>query len=118
MEVGDRRKFRRKQNLCFGCYEPISKDLCGRNCPKRKICYVCKRNHSTRMHAYKPKSKESVTGGSQGSEKKSTDCARKIACASTTIPEDVISMCVVPVRKNHTTFALEGLKVCSQLGSN
>ena len=118
MEVGDRRKFRRKQNLCFGCYEPISKDLYGRNCPKRKICYVCKRNHSTRMHAYKPKSKESVTGGSQGSEKKSTDCARKIACASTTIPEDVISMCVIPVRKNHTTFALEGLKVCSQLGLN
>ena len=51
-------------------------------------------------------------------KKKSTDCARKIACASKTIPEDVISMCVVPVRKNHTTFALEGLKVCSQLGLN
>ena len=57
-----------------------------------------------------------MTGGSQRSEKKSIDCGRKIACASTTIPEDVISMCVVPVIKNHMTFALEGLKVFSQLG--
>ena len=35
MEVGERRKFLMKQKLCFGCYEPISKDHSGRNCPRR-----------------------------------------------------------------------------------
>ena len=109
-----------------------------------------------------------MTGGSQSSEEKLGDSERKIACASTTIQEDVISMCVVPVKvkhkdsnfvystfamldncsqgcfvtaslmktlqirgwktsitvktltgeENHTMFALEGLRVCNQLGLN
>ena len=41
--------------------------------------------HPTGLHGYKPKSKESVAGGSQNSEEKSTDSRRKIAYASTTI---------------------------------
>ena len=168
MKVGARRKFLMKQKLCFGCYEPTNKDHTGRNCPRRRICCVCKENHQTGLHGYKPKSKESVTGGSQSSEEKSFDSGRKIACASTTIQEDVISMCMVPVKvkhkdsnfvystfamldncsqgcfvkaslmktqqirgqkisitvktltgeENHTMFALEGLRVCSQLGLN
>ena len=168
LEVGDRKKFLMKQKLCFGCYEPISKDHNGRNCPRRRICCVCNENHPTGLHGHKPKNKESVAGGSQSSEEKSTDSRRKIACASTTIQEDVISMCVVPVKvkhkdsnfvhstfamldncsqgcfvkaslmktlrigdhktsitvktltgeENHTTFALEGLRVCIQLGLN
>ena len=168
LEVGDRKKFLMKQKLCFGCYETISKDHNGRNCPRRRICCVCNENHPTGLHGHKPKNKESVAGGSQSSEEKSTDSRRKIACASTTIQEDVISMCVVPVKvkhkdsnfvhstfamldncsqgcfvkaslmktlrigdhktsitvktltgeENHTTFALEGLRVCIQLSLN
>ena len=38
-----------------------------------------------------------MAGGSQSSEEKSTDSGRKIACASTTM-QDVISICVVPVK--------------------
>ena len=34
---------------------------------------VCKENHPTGLHGYKPKSKESVTEGSQSNEEKSTD---------------------------------------------
>ena len=52
-------------------------------------------------------------------EEKSTDSGRKIACASATIQEDVISMCVVPVKEKHkdsnfvySTFAM--LDNCSQ----
>ena len=163
-----KRKLPMKQKLYFGCYEPVNKDHSGRNCPRRRIYCVCKENHPTGLHRYKPKSKESVTGGSQSSEEKSTDSRRKIARASTTIREDVILMCVVPVKvkhkdsnfvystfamlyncsqecfvtaslmktlqirgqktsitvktltgeENHTTFALEGLRVCNQLGLN
>ena len=119
LEVGDRKKFLMKQKLCFGCYEPISKDHNGRNCPRRRICCVCNENHPTGLHGHKPKNKESVAGGSQSSEEKSTDSRRKIACASTTIQEDVISMCVVPVKVKHkdsnfvySTFAM--LDNCSQ----
>ena len=119
MEDGERRKFLMKQKLCFGCYEPISKDHSGRNCLRRRICCVCKENYPTGMHGYKPKSKESVTGGSQRSEEKSTDSGRKIACASTTIQEDVITLCVVLVKVKHkdsnfiySTFAM--LDSCSQ----
>ena len=82
------------------------------------VC-VCKENYPTGLHGYKPKSKESVTGGSLSREEKSTDSGRKIACASTTTQEDVISMCVVPVKVKHkdsnfvySTFAL--LDNCSQ----
>ena len=84
MEVGERRKFLMRLKLSFGCYEPISKDHSGRNCPRRRTCCVCKENHPTGLSGYKPKSKESVTGGSQSSEEKS-DSGRKIVCASTTI---------------------------------
>ena len=108
-----------KQKLCFGCYELISKNHSGRKCPRRRICCLCKENHPIGLHRYKPKSKESVAGGSQSSEEKSTDSRRKIACASTTIQEDVISMCVVPVKVKHkdsnfvhSTFAM--LDNCSQ----
>ena len=168
LEVRDRKKFLMKQKLWFGYYEPITKDHSGRNCSRRKICCVCNENHPTGLHEHKPKSKESVAGGNKSSEEKSPDSRRKIACASTTIQEDVISMCLVPVKvkhkdsnfvystfamldsssqgcfvkanlmktlqvrgqktsitvktltgeENHTTFALEGLRVCSQLGLN
>ena len=108
-----------KQKLCFGCYEPISKDHNRRNCPRRIICCVCEENHLTGLHKYKPSSKQSMAGGSQRSEEKSTDSERKVACASTTIQEDVISMCVVPVKVKHkdsnfvySTFAM--LDNCSK----
>ena len=113
LEVGDRKKFLMKQKLCFGSYEPISKYHSRRNCPKRRICCVCNENHPTGLHGHKPKSKESVAGGSQRSEEKSTDSRRKIASTSTAIQEDVISMCVVPVKVKHkgshfvhSTFAM------------
>ena len=104
LEVGDRKKFLMKQKLCFGCYKPISKDHSGRNCPRRRICCVCNENHPTGMHGHKPKGKVLMAGGSQGSEEKSTDSRRKIACASTTLQEDVISMCVVPVKVKHKDY--------------
>ena len=76
-----------KQELCFGCHGPISKDRSGRNCPRRRICCVCKENHPTGLHGYKPKSKESVAGGSQSRDEKLADNGRRITCASTTIQE-------------------------------
>ena len=78
MEVGDRRKFLMKQKLCFSNYESISNDHSGRNCPRRRICFVCKENHPTGLHGYQPKSKELVAGGSQNSEEKSNDSEKKL----------------------------------------
>ena len=89
------------RKVFFGCYEPISKDYSKRNYKRRRICCVWKENHSTELHRYKPKCIESVPRGSQFNKEKSTDSGRKIACASTTIQEDVISMCVVPVKEKH-----------------
>ena len=61
MEVGDEKEVSE---------EPISKGHSGRNCPRRTSCCLCKENHSTGLHGYKPKSKESVAGRSQSSEGK------------------------------------------------
>ena len=79
----------------------------------RRICCKCKENNPTGLHGYKPKSKESVAGGSKSSKENSTECA------SRTIQEDVISICVVPVKVKHkesnfvySTFAM--LDNCSQ----
>ena len=83
MEAGDRKNFLMKHKLCFGCYEPRSKDYSGRNCLGRRVCCVCKENHLTGLHGYKPKSKESVVGGSQSSEEKSTVSGRKITLRMT-----------------------------------
>ena len=119
LKVGDRKKFLMKQKLCFGCYEPLCKGHSRRNCQERRICCVCNKNHPTRLHGHKPKSKESVTGGFQSSEEKSTESRREIACASATIQEDVIIMCVVLVKVKHkdsnfvySTFAMSDN--CSQ----
>ena len=69
MGVGDRRKFLVKQKVFFGCYEPISKDYSRRNHTRGRICCVCKENHSTGLHGYKPNCIESVPRGRQAMKK-------------------------------------------------
>ena len=36
--------------LCFGCYDVISKEHSGRNFPKRRKCSICKEQHPTGLH--------------------------------------------------------------------
>ena len=36
LQVDERKKFLMKSKLCFGCYDVISKEYSGKNCPKRK----------------------------------------------------------------------------------
>ena len=45
-----------------------------------------------------------MKGGTRGSEEKSTDNGRKIACTSTNITEGAINMCVVPGKVKHKDF--------------
>ena len=43
------------KKLCFGCYDPINRDQCSTNCPKRTVCNISKENHLTGVHRYKSK---------------------------------------------------------------
>ena len=117
LAVVDRRKFLMKNRLCYGCYDPMSKDHKRRNCPKRKT------NIPQVYMDIKPKIKDG--GGKRSNStvadnyKKSVETGKKLAYASTAIHEDVISMCVVPVKVKyensnivHSTFAM--LQSCSQ----
>ena len=47
-----------KKLILFWLFDPINKDHCRTNCPKRKSCNICNKNHPTGLHIYKPKSKE------------------------------------------------------------
>ena len=122
LEVNERRKFLMKNKLCFGCYETISREHNGRNCPKRRTCSICKEQHPTGLHGLQPK-KKSDEKEEDNKPMKTGDEVKKDAsvkaCASTVSHADVISMCVVPVKvkyKNsnsvYSTFAM--LDNCSQ----
>ena len=50
LQVDERKKFLMKSKLCFGCYDVISKEHSGRNCPKRRKCSICKEQHPTGLH--------------------------------------------------------------------
>ena len=79
--------------LCFSCLEPISEDHVAKSCPKQISCDICKDNHPTVLHGYRPRSSKSFAVGST---------------------EKSVSMCIVPVRvsckgreeKEITTYAL------------
>ena len=93
-DVGERRRFQMKQKLCFGSYEPTSKDHSERNWQRRRTCCV-QRKLSNRTAVIQ--AKEQRTNGRKESKqrRKINWWWKKIACASTTNQEDTISMCVI-----------------------
>ena len=55
LQVDERKKFLMKSKLCFGCYDVISKEHSGRNCPKRRKCSICKEQHRIELHGLQSK---------------------------------------------------------------
>ena len=112
-----------KSKLCFGCYDVISKEYSGKNCPKRQKSSICKEQHPTGLHGLQSKKRSPekeddnhtplMPPGNQ--EKK--DSVK--ACALTVPHIEVISMYVIPVEVKYkdsnsvySTFAV--LDNCSQ----
>ena len=87
LAVVDRRKFLMKNRLCYGCYDPMSKDHKRRNCPKRRSCNICKDKHPTGLHGYKTKDQRWWGKRSNSTVadnyKKSVETGKKLAYAST-----------------------------------
>ena len=123
LQVDERKKFLMKSKLCFGCYDVISKEYSGKNCPKRKKSSICKEQHPTGLHGLQSKKRSPekeddnhtplMPPGNQ--EKK--DSVK--ACALTVPHIEVISMYVIPVEVKYkdsnsvySTFAV--LDNCSQ----
>ena len=77
MHISERARIIYHNYLCFSCLEPISEDHVAKSCPKDVSCDICKENHPTVLHGYRPKSSKSFSVSS---------------------PEKSISMCIVPVR--------------------
>ena len=56
LQVDERKKFLMKSKLCFGCYDVISTlYLGGRNCPKKRKCSICKKQHPIGLHGLQSK---------------------------------------------------------------
>ena len=87
--------------FCFGCYNVVSKEHSGRNCPKRRKTSICKEQYPTGLHDLQPKKRspekeeDSYTPPMPPEKESKKDCVR--TCASTVAHTDVISMYVVPV---------------------
>ena len=112
-----------KSKLCFGCYDVISKEHSGRNCPKRRKCSICKEQHPTGLHGLQSKKRspekeddDYIPQAPPGNEEKKDSVK---TCASTVAHADVIGMCVVLVKVRYkdsnsvyNTFVM--LDNCSQ----
>ena len=96
-DVNERHKIIFRQKLCFSCLTPVTSDHLAKSCQSKRKCRVCNSGHPTTLHGDKAKSVN-----------------------HSSLEDDVISMCVVPVllhhkdnpRKQVTVYAL--LDDCSQ----
>ena len=93
--IEERSKFLYRNKLYYGCYKTISKQHNGRSCKHRRTCKICKGNHPSGLHGYKPKKAD---GNSKDGEKEKPPPLKNVSikCSS-----KVISMCVAPIKISH-----------------
>ena len=108
--VEERSKFLFQKKL----YTPKSSEHNVRICKKRRVCYICRERHSTGLYGYKA-SKKNRTGYGSDSGKNNGF----LACATTKMTSNVVSMCVVPgkIKCNKSRKVLKAyamLDCCSQ----
>ena len=86
----------------YACYQPMSKNLNGKNCNQRLVCRTCKKNHPTGMHDYHVRKCEDEKDGSL-TESHFSEPKESVKCASVNGKREaeVISMCVVPIWVGH-----------------
>ena len=92
LSIEERSKFLYKNKLCYGCYKMISKQHNGKSCKQRRTCKICKGNHPTGLHGYKPKKEDSKDGTKK---EELTFKNASVKCSK------VISMSVVPIKICH-----------------
>ena len=112
--VEERSKFLFQKELCYGCYTPISSEHNARICKRRRVCDICGERHPTGLHGYKARKKNRTGDGNDSGKNNGF-----LACATTKMKSNVVSMCVVPVkvkcnksRKELKTYVM--LDCCSQ----
>ena len=96
LQDDEKKKFLMKSKLCFGCYDVISKEHSGRNCPKEESAAFARGNIPlgyTACSQRKGHLKKKMTTILLQEKKDSVK-----ACASTVAHTDIISMCVIPVK--------------------
>ena len=112
--VEERSKFLFQKKLRYGCYTPKSSEHNARICKQRRVCDICSERHPTGLHGSKASKKNRAGDGNDSGKNNGS-----LACATTKMKSNVVSMCVVPVnikcsksRKELKTYAL--LDCCSQ----
>ena len=102
MTVEEISKFLSKQKLCYGYYEVISPKHTARNCSRRRNCKICLAKHPTGLHGYKIRRKDDSKDGDDPGKTVKKNCAniKDVQCESIRTQE-VLSMCVVPVKVRH-----------------
>ena len=78
----------------YACYQPMSKNLNGKNCNQRLTCRTCKKNHPTGMYDYHVRKCEDEKEGSL-TERHFSESKDSVKCASVNGKREaeVISMC-------------------------
>ena len=111
--IKERRKFLKKNKLCYGCYENFFTQNTARSCKNRRTCKICKKEHLTGLHGltFKRKSKSSNNDTDPNFSTVKSNFAG-VGFVIFTFSQ-IISICVVPVRVKHSnsnnevkTFAL------------
>ena len=76
-------KFLYEKRLCYSCYGNKTKDHISATCPQKRTCNVCQADHPTGLHKF-----EVIPSRSTVTSQLDKD-------------EEVVSMCVLPVRLGH-----------------
>ena len=114
--VEGRSKFLFQKKLCYGCYTPISSEHNARICKKRRVCDICSERHPNGLHGYKTSKKNRTSDGNDYGKNNGS-----LACATTKMKSNVVSMCVVPVKikcnKSRKELKTHAMFDCSNQGT-
>ena len=75
--VNERSRYLTKNNLCLGCYDPISSNHSAKTCIKRITCNECKNYHPTALHVYQYKKQNNAPQKNDDGEKEETQFSNR-----------------------------------------
>ena len=88
--VEERSKLIGKKRLCYACLEPMTQYHNAKNCKQRLTCKTYRNSHPTLLHGYTKKV------GSDTSTSIKSAIKNPVACISTCLSHEVLSMCILP----------------------
>ena len=79
--MDNKNKLPTKNELCYGCYVPISSDHNARNCKHRGIYTICKQKYPTGLHGYKhPINRKLIYDSTNANDNSMTCATTQIDC--------------------------------------